>query len=59
MDEINERSAMSVIYGLTPIESFDQALAVFDFLSDRPELLTSGQACRGFEQLKLYVYGNE
>lgn len=59
MDKINERSAMAVVYGLTPIESFDHALAVIEFLSDHPELLTTGQSCRGFEQIQRYVYGND
>jgi hypothetical protein len=49
---------MAVVYGLRPVDDVDHATAVVEFLSDRPELLTTGQAMRGFEQLKNYVYGN-
>ena len=55
---VDETSAMSVVYGMRPVESMDHATAVVEFLSDRPELLTTGQAQRGFDQLKNYVYGN-
>ena len=58
MPNVDETSAMAVVYGLRPVEDVDHATAVVEFLSDRPELLTTGQAWRGFEQLKNYVYGN-
>ena len=55
MDDVNETTAMAVVYGMRPVESIDQAMAVVEFLSERPELLTTGQAQRGFDQLKKYV----
>jgi hypothetical protein len=55
---VDETSAMAVVYGMRPVESMDHATAVVEFLSDRPELLTTGQAQRGFDQLRNYVYGN-
>lgn len=58
MDDINETTAMAVVYGMRPVESMDHAMAVVEFLADRPELLTTGQAQRGFDQLKTMVYGN-
>ncbi len=55
MPNVDETSAMAVVYGLRPVDDVDHAMAVVEFLSDRPELLTTGQAMRGFEQLKNYV----
>jgi hypothetical protein len=52
---VDEREAMSTVYGMTSTEDVERLAAIVEFLSDRPELLTTGQAQRGFAQLKKYV----
>ena len=52
---VDEREAMSVVYGMTSTHDVERLREIVEFLYDRPELLTTGQAQRGFEQLKNYV----
>lgn len=52
---VDEREAMSVVYGMTSTDDVERLREIVEFLYDRPELLTTGQAQRGFEQLKNYV----
>ena len=52
---VDEREAMSAVYGMTSTDDVERLAAIVEFLSDRPELLTTGQAIRGFEQLRNYV----
>jgi hypothetical protein len=52
---VDEREAMSAVYGMTSTDDVERLAAIVEFLSDRPELLTTGQAWRGFETLKNYV----
>jgi hypothetical protein len=55
MHDVDETSAMAVVYGMLPVDDVDHATAVVEFLSDRPELLTTGQAQCGLAQLKNYI----
>ena len=55
---VDEREAMSAVYGMTSTDDVERLAAIVEFLSDRPELLTTGQAQRGFETLKNYVESN-
>lgn len=52
---VDEREAMSVVYGMTSTDDDERLREIVEFLYDRPELLTTGHAQRGFEQLKNYV----
>jgi hypothetical protein len=52
---VDEREALSAVYGMTSTDDVERLAAIVEFLSDRPELLTTGQAQRGFAQLKNYV----
>ena len=52
---VDEREAMSAVYGMTSTDDVERLAEIVEFLSDRPELLTTGQAQRGFDQLKNFV----
>jgi hypothetical protein len=52
---VDEREAMSAVYGMTSTDDVERLAEIVEFLSDRPELLTNGQAQRGFDQLKNFV----
>ena len=52
---VDEREAMSAVYGMTSTDDVERLAGIVEFLSDRPELLTNGQAWRGFETLKNFV----
>jgi hypothetical protein len=52
---VDEREAMSAVYGMTSTDDVERLAAIVEFLSDRPELLTTGQAQRGLIQLKNFV----
>lgn len=55
---VDEREALSAVYGMTSTDDVERLAEIVEFLADRPELLTTGQAVRGFEQLKNYVENN-
>lgn len=55
---VDEREALSAVYGMTSTDDVERLAAIVEFLSDRPELLTTGQAMRGFETLRNYVENN-
>ena len=55
---MDAQTALRIVYGLEPIEDMETAFAAFDFLSDNPHLLTNGQACRGFENLKAILFND-
>jgi hypothetical protein len=52
---VDEREAMSAVYGMTSTDDVERLFEIVEFLSLHPELLTNGQAMRGFETLKSYV----
>ena len=55
---VDEREAMSAVYGMTSTDDVERLAEIVEFLSGRPELLTNGQAWRGFETLRNYVERN-
>lgn len=48
--------ALALVLGMRPIDDEEDALEVIQFFEDHPEHLTSGQACRGLENLR-EMYG--
>jgi hypothetical protein len=44
--------AYSIAVGLRVPKDIDEVADAVAFLEDHPELLTSGEACRGFERLR-------
>jgi hypothetical protein len=44
--------ALALVLGMRPIDDEEDAFEVIQFFEEHPEHLTSGQACRGLENLR-------
>lgn len=49
---VNDVMAVEIIYGMRPFGDIENVREVVEFLDGRPDLITTGQAQRGLDQLK-------